>query len=189
MNATRLYVLGALIRGGAMHGHQIRRAARIDRTQLWSDVKPGSLYGALRRMADEGLIEALRTEQQGNRPERTVYAITEAGRQEFRMLRDTALRDTRLPLGTVNLALLYTDDLRVEEIRSVIEVRRQTLAAELASWNDLYEQAAPHLTGLEPLGFDHMRMRIESELAWHELVLKKLPDLLATRDTTPGTPS
>ena len=79
-----------------MHGHQIRRAAQLDRTELWADVKPGSLYGALRRMADEGVIEALRTERVGNLPERTVYAITDDGRRELFALRQAILRDTRL---------------------------------------------------------------------------------------------
>jgi len=41
-----------------MYGHQIRRDARMDRADLWSDVRPGSLYGALHRLAAEGLIAA-----------------------------------------------------------------------------------------------------------------------------------
>ena len=87
MNPTRLFVLGALARHGPMYGHQIRRGARVDRAELWSDVRPGSLYGALHRMAAEGLIEAVRTEQVGNLPARTVYAITSEGRRELLALR------------------------------------------------------------------------------------------------------
>ena len=44
-------MLGALARHGPMYGHQIRRDARMDRADLWSDVRPGSLYGALHRLA------------------------------------------------------------------------------------------------------------------------------------------
>ena len=72
-------MLGALARNGPMYGHQIRRDARMDRADLWSDVRPGSLYGALHRLAAEGLIEPVRTEQPGHRPARTVYAITAEG--------------------------------------------------------------------------------------------------------------
>ena len=50
MSTTRLFILGALSRLGPMHGHQIRREAQISRTESWSNVKPGSLYGALQRM-------------------------------------------------------------------------------------------------------------------------------------------
>ena len=51
MNPTRLFVLGALARRGPMYGHQLRRGARLDRAELWSEVRPGSLYGALHRLA------------------------------------------------------------------------------------------------------------------------------------------
>src|SRR5258708_37529844 len=76
-----------------MYGHQIRRDARADRTELWSEVKPGSLYSALHRMQAEGLIEPVRTEQQGNLPERTVYAITGEGRRELRGPRPPGRRE------------------------------------------------------------------------------------------------
>ena len=105
MNPTRLFVLGALARHGPMYGHQIRRDARIDRTELWSEVKPGSLYAALHRLHAEGLIEPVRTEQQGNLPARTVYAVTAEGRRELRALRAEALREVALRPDPVDLAL------------------------------------------------------------------------------------
>jgi hypothetical protein len=39
MNPTRLFVLGALARRGPMYGHQLRRGARLDRAELWSEVR------------------------------------------------------------------------------------------------------------------------------------------------------
>jgi DNA-binding PadR family transcriptional regulator len=167
-----------------MHGHQIRRAAQIDRTELWADVKPGSLYGALRRMADEGVIETLRTERVGNLPERTVYAITDDGRRELFALRQAILREIRLRPDPVDLALAYSEDLAAEELRVVIQDRRDALAAELTSWKQLYEEAEPYLTGLEPTGFDHVIMRLETEVAWHGKVLERLAGL---PDTERGT--
>src|SRR4051794_23863418 len=93
VNPTRLFVLGVLARQGPMHGHQIRRDARVDRTELWSEVRPGSLYSALHKLHDEGLIEEVPREQPGNLPARTVYAITEEGRRELRALRAEAVRE------------------------------------------------------------------------------------------------
>lgn len=43
-------------------------------------VRPGSLYHTVDRLAQDGLVTALGTERAGNRPERTVYEITDAGR-------------------------------------------------------------------------------------------------------------
>jgi len=181
VNSTRLFVLGALARGGPMHGHQIRRAAQIDRTELWSDVKPGSLYGALHRMQVEGVIEALRTEQEGNRPARTIYAITESGQAELISHRDEALRDTRLRPDAIDLALQNAIDLGEDALRAIIARRREDLAAQLASWQELREVAAPHLRGLEWTGFRHTELRLRAELEWHDELLDQLPELLAEK--------
>lgn len=43
-------------------------------------VRPGSLYHTIDRLEDRGLVRATGTEREGNRPERTTYEITEAGR-------------------------------------------------------------------------------------------------------------
>ncbi|HEY3438292.1 MAG TPA: PadR family transcriptional regulator [Actinotalea sp.] len=42
----------------------------------------GSLYSVIKQLQKHGLIEVERTEREGNRPERIVYAITPAGRTE-----------------------------------------------------------------------------------------------------------
>src|SRR5260370_9673887 len=101
-----------------MYGHQIRRDARVDRTELWSEVKPGSLYSALHRLEAEGLIEYVRTEQQGNLPARTVYAITSEGRGELRALSAEALREATLRPDPDDLALAITPDLHTDALRA-----------------------------------------------------------------------
>jgi DNA-binding PadR family transcriptional regulator len=42
-------------------------------------VRPGSLYHTVDRLALRGLVRAIGTEREGNRPERTTYEITESG--------------------------------------------------------------------------------------------------------------
>ncbi|MGH3319073.1 MAG: PadR family transcriptional regulator [Streptosporangiaceae bacterium] len=177
MNATRLFVLGELARG-PMHGHQIRREAQLDRTELWADVKPGSLYAALHRLVAEGAIEVVRTEQSGG-PARTVYALTQLGRQELAAQRDEALQQTGLHPDPVDLALQYTGDLAEEELRRLITDRRAALAAELAAWEHQRERAEPYLRGLEPMTFVHTALRLRAEIDWHDQLLDQLPKLLA----------
>ena len=125
-------MLGALARRGPMYGHQIRRDARMDRADLWSDVRPGSLYGALHRLAAEGLIEPVRTEQSGRWPARTVYAITAEGRRELLVLRAEALSEVALRPDPVDLALVMSGDLDPAELRGHIEDRIRVLGAQAA---------------------------------------------------------
>jgi DNA-binding PadR family transcriptional regulator len=184
MSDVRLFVLGSLLRRGPMHGHQIRRVAQLDRTELWSDVKAGSLYGALHRMAAEGVITALRTEQEGKMPARTVYEITELGRQEFIAARDSVLRTVRLRPDPVDLALAYCDDLSADELRTMIENRRGELETMLRTWTGLHEHAAPYLRGFEPMTFRHALNRIRAEIDWHTELLDGLPKMILNRDST-----
>jgi DNA-binding PadR family transcriptional regulator len=165
MNPTRLFVLGALASHGPMYGHQIRRDARTDRADLWSDVRPGSLYSALHRLAAEGLIEPVRTEQSGNLPARTVYAITAEGQRELRALRAEALEDIGLRPDPVDLALVMSGDLDADVLRGYIENRIKMLDS----------QAARHAHhAADDLVAEHTRLRVAAELAWHQLVLERI---------------
>jgi DNA-binding PadR family transcriptional regulator len=181
VNSTRLFALSALARGGQMHGYQIQRAAQLDRTELWTDVKPGSLYNVLRRMTEEGLVEVARTEKVGNPPERTVYAITAQGRRELVAQRDKALGEVRLLPDPVDLALQYTPDLSAAELAKVVEARRTAVAEQLVTFEQEFRTAAPDLVGLEPMIFEHCLARLRAELSWHD-------DLLARLTPHGGTP-
>jgi len=165
-----------------MYGHQIRREAQVDRTELWTDIKHGSLYGALHRMAAEGVIAKVRTEQEGNMPARTIYQITEAGIAELVAIRDQALRDTRLRPDPVDLALQNAADMSEDELRSVLEQRRAAIAADLAAWRHLHDTAAPFLTPIEDIAFRHSVMRVETEVAWHDEFLNALPKIYQLSD-------
>ncbi len=164
-------MLGALAKDGPMHGHQIRRQAQEDRTELWTDIKAGSLYGALHRMAADGVVEVVRTEQEGNMPPRTVYGITEAGWEELAQHRDEALRTVKFPPDPVDLALSYVDDMSAADVHAVMTARRDEIAERLAGWRTLHEEARPYLKGLEAITFEHTLFRLEAELAWHNKFL------------------
>jgi len=159
-----------------MHGYAIRQAAQLDRTELWTDVKPGSLYNALKRMTDEGLVRVARTERDGNPPERTVFEITEAGRAELVKQRDAALTDVRLLPDPVDLAVQFTPDLSPAQLIAAFTARRRAVADWLAQFRCEQVTAAPDLVGLEPLIFEHCVVRLEAELAWHDRVLDRLKE-------------
>jgi len=187
VNPTRLFVLGALARRGPMYGHQLRRHARVDRADLWSDVRPGSLYSALHRLEAEGLIDPLRTEKSGNLPARTVYAITPEGRQELRALRSEALGEVRLRPDPVDLALAVSADLDEDTLRGYVEDRIGALSAQRTQFDHHRDRAWPDQTVADDLVTEHARMRIDAELGWHKMVLDRIDKLAADgTDQTDG---
>ena len=191
MNPTRLFVLGALARHGPMYGHQIRRDARVDRTELWSEVRPGSLYGALHRMAAEGLIEEVRTEQVGKAPARTVYAITSEGRKELRALRAEAFRQVSLRPDPVDLAVAMSSDVPAGELRGLVEDRHRALTTQREFFRHEQDRAWAEQTTADSLILRHAIGRLDAEIRWHEELLLAIPMLgavLARGDDPPEPP-
>jgi DNA-binding PadR family transcriptional regulator len=177
VNETRLFVLAALAKRGPMHGHQLRRDARLDRADLWSRVKPGSLYGALHRMADEGLIRPVRTEQPGALPARTVYEITDEGQRELRALRDEAFTEVEVRPDPVDLALAVSADLDRELLRGYLEDRIAALRARGSRIEHQLDRRWPDQALTDDLIAEHATMRIEAEIRWHEKVLADIDKL------------
>lgn len=151
----------------------------MDRADLWSDVRPGSLYGALHRLEAEGLIEPVRTEQAGKMPARTVYAITAEGQRELRALRGEALSEVGLRPDPVDLALVTSADLDTDTLRGYVEDRIAALRAQAAQFDHRADRAWPDQTVADDLVVEHARLRIGAELSWHELVLDRLGKLAA----------
>jgi DNA-binding PadR family transcriptional regulator len=66
-----------------MHPYEMAQVLRTRNIEARANVKPGSLYHAVERLEAHGHIEVVDTQREGRRPERTVYGVTEAGRDAF----------------------------------------------------------------------------------------------------------
>lgn len=188
MSAIRLFILGTLAASGPLHGHQIRQQAQADRTETYADVHVGSVYGALKRMAREGLVREVRTERVGNRPERTVYEITPQGNRSLSAIRDGILRKISLPHDPFDLALKQAQDMSGEELAQVAEARLAALRAEELSRRYQAERAGPYLNEAERMIVQHLIDRVAAEVRWHEELLSRIPKITADFQEGIGAP-
>jgi DNA-binding PadR family transcriptional regulator len=164
--------LGTLARHGPLHGHQIRRIAEVTNVTEWGGVSVGALYRELRTMERDGLIETVRTEQVGRRPERTVYQVTNEGRLELATLREQAIKPAGFygsdPLGVaLSFGAECTDG---GQLRSMLRARRGRLAIsaeEIATDRDLLE-AKGYIGGLQAAIMRRAQMHLETEIRWHD---------------------
>jgi DNA-binding PadR family transcriptional regulator len=173
---ARLFVLGTLDAGGPVHGHEIRRLAeRID-VENWTEAQVGSIYNAIRRLEAEGLIEAVRVEQAGRRPTRTVYGITESGTVELAALRDKLLHEISLPCDPFDIALWVSVQTPPEELRLAIDRRCAALRELRARLEHERKRltAAGYLPLVGELLFRHGEIRVEAELRWHDELRARL---------------
>ncbi len=189
MSSIRLFILGSLAERGPMHGHQLRLLAEEEHVQLWTDVTVGALYGALKRLAAEGLVEDLRTEREGGYPERQVMGITQAGMQSLDELRAEGLRSTVVKPDPFDLAMTRLDPALLDELPERIAERIAALSVMLLDSESHARAARPYLTASERFVMKHKAYRLRAEIAWHRDLLTELPAIIADESARKKKPS
>lgn len=137
----------------------------------------GSLYAVIKSLEKHGLIREERIEREGNRPERIVYAITDAGRVEaldwLRELIGTPVKE--YPAFESGLSLIAM--LEPDEAISLLRERVERLDAEFEQRTALGEQSA-HL-GLPELFLLEFHYRLAMMRAEREFVATMIDRLEA----------
>jgi DNA-binding PadR family transcriptional regulator len=183
VSAIRLFILDAFARHGEMHGHQLRLLAEQEHVHLWTDISVGALYGALKRLAGESLLDEVRVEREGSYPERQVYAITDAGRESLAALQRRTLAEVVFRPDPFDLALCRTDPSRLDALPDAIEERVSTLRALLAEVEDANDLARPYLSLAETHALQHREHRLRTEIDWHVGLLATMPAVVADERT------
>lgn len=175
MNLTRLVVLGLLAEHGQRHGHQLRHDVEVKGADDWAGVGVGSLHRELRVMSAAGLIEPVRTERVGSRPERTIYQITPAGLRELAALRGRAIGDLQPTTDAMSVALIFAaaGGLHGETLgelatrhRLAVIAEQERLAAE-RSRGTAEGYLQPSISPTQAAAFRRAELHTQAELAWH----------------------
>ena len=183
MSSIRVFLLGALAERGPMHGHQLRLLAEKEHVHMWTDFRVGAIYGALKRLVAEDLVEPLRTEREGARPERQVVQITEAGRIALDHLRLETLTDFVLKPDPFDLALARVGKDLVDELPELLTTRRAVITAALEHHVARLEHVHQYLNLTEQHVMQHQNHRLQAELDWLDSLLADLPAIVADEKT------
>jgi DNA-binding PadR family transcriptional regulator len=188
MSSIRLFILDAFARHGEMHGHQLRLLAEQEHVHLWTDISVGALYGAIKRLAAEGLLAEIRTERAGSYPERQVYAVTPAGRQSLRALQAASLAQVSFKPDPFDLALSRSDPDRLDRLADAVGDRLHTLEALLTETEQANHRARPYLSVAETHALQHREHRLRAEIAWHQELIAAMPAVVADERARALTP-
>jgi DNA-binding PadR family transcriptional regulator len=124
-----------------------------------------SLYQAIERLVRLGLVEVRETVPGEGRPDRTVYGITDAGREAARLWLREMLETSRGEYPEFIAALSVMSGLMPEEAVAALELRAERLAAELAD-TESELAGASHVPRLFLLEEEYRKATLEAELAW-----------------------
>lgn len=162
-----------------MHPYEMRSMMRERGHDRAFTIRESSVYDTVARLADRGFIEPVEVNREGRRPERTVYAITEAGRDELMVwLKDlTSQPAAEYPQFAAPLMFIYA--LGRAGAISALQQRAAGLEAEI-SRSDAFRRAItadlpdfPRLFGIEEEYAQAMR---RAELEWVRTITAQLRD-------------
>ena len=168
-----LIVLGTLIES-PMHVYRMQKLIEQRGKHRVVNVRSrASLYQTLERLVRLGLVEVQETVRDESRPERTVYAITDAGREAANewlreMLRTTGGEFPEFVTAVSVMMMLAPDDAREQ-----LEQRTERLTADLAA-TEAELAAMPDLPRLFLLEEEYRRAMLEAELVWVQSVIDDL---------------
>lgn len=165
-NPLALAVLACLYER-PMHPYEIASTLRERHKDDSIKLNYGSLYSVVESLKGHGLIMEQQTGRQGNRPERTVYEITDAGRLELidwmsELLCRPAKEFTQFEAGLSLLPVLPPND-----VQSLLEERCRRLEVEIEQYRNLRKlvssERVPRLFWIE----SEYRVTLrEAELNW-----------------------
>lgn len=165
-----------LLSEAPMHPYEMQRLMQWRGKDQVVRVQRGSLYPAVERLLNAGLIQSLETEREGRRPERTVYQLTEAGRDTAETWLSSMVRTVRNEFAEFPAALSFLPLLSAEDARSQLTARLLGVGKEIAAMKsvnaDLRERyQLPRIFAIE----DEYRLAMfEAEHAWITAVLHDL---------------
>ncbi|WP_067701779.1 PadR family transcriptional regulator [Nocardia jejuensis] len=174
-NLMALAVLSAIITQ-PMHRYEIAGRMRSWGKERDMGIKLGSLYTVVDNLTKHGFLEIVGSERDGARPERTIYRITDAGREELsdwtrELISSPEPEQRPFRAGLSVLSVLPPDD--------VIELLGQRI---VALDNDITEFRAQiaALTGTLPRLFmvedDYELAMLEAERTWARALRDSLAD-------------
>ncbi|HVU20790.1 MAG TPA: helix-turn-helix transcriptional regulator [Rhizomicrobium sp.] len=179
MSSIRLFILSTFADFGPMHGHMVRTLAEKMKVPLWTDISVGAVYGAMKRLAGEGLLREQRSEREGNRPTRQVYEITDDGRRVLDQLRREGLSEVWLKPDPFDLALTRMDAKTQKQFPAIIAERLKNVRAVLTERKRTYDEIRAHVGPSKQWAMRHGDYRLEAEIAYLSDLLRDAKAIVA----------
>jgi DNA-binding PadR family transcriptional regulator len=129
-NPLAFAVLGSLGER-SMHPYEISTMLKTRGKDTSIKLNYGSLYSVVAALEKNGFIEAVETVRDGNRPEKTVYAITTAGRDEFADWLAELLGSPEREFSQLEAGLAYLPAFAPAKVVDLLEQRITGLSAEV----------------------------------------------------------
>lgn len=156
-----------LLNEAPMHPYEMFQTMLHRQEERNVKVRPGTLYHQVGRLAELGFARVVGTDRDGNRPERTTYTITDAGRAA---LADGLRRMVAEPADEYpefHLALSVLENLPQAEAVDAVRARIVALEQERDDYDEALRRVhAKQLTERYWLDVSYVRAMLAAQIEW-----------------------
>ncbi|MFD4197719.1 PadR family transcriptional regulator [Amycolatopsis thermoflava] len=149
-----------------MHPYEMTQLMRDRHLDNRVAVKAGSLYHTVDRLLAAGHIKIVETQRAGRRPERTVYALTEQGRDAFVDRAKTMLGTIANEHPEFLSGLGAMDDLGREAALEQLQMRLLHLEAKAAAQEVITRRLVDEVPAVHWVDWRYTTAQVRFELEW-----------------------
>ncbi|MGX1541453.1 PadR family transcriptional regulator [Streptomyces adustus] len=173
-NPIVVAVLGLLLEQPS-HPHQMLAELRRRSDNHAAAITRGTLYNTVAALTEAGWLASQGRQRSGNRPERTVYALTEEGRHELVRRLDFQIRNPEREFTQFLGAVTYLGALGVSGAEEALAERARRLRQRTAADEErLAEALAAGVPRLHVIEAEYALCLARAELTWIGSVIDDL---------------
>lgn len=172
MSYIECMVLG-LLNQGYRYGHELDKVIEERNMRLWSKMTRASMYQALARIKEKGWVET-DTEKEGKQPERTVYTLTDAGREALKSMVAEGLASNELMEFRISIPVSFQYILPPHEAVSQLEKRKKVLSQLLDRFPPIPEKNSSYIGRRANIKL--IRGYYQMEMDWLEWLISELKE-------------
>lgn len=179
--SMKLAILGLLLERN-MHPYEITLVMKERSMDRITKLQMGSLYYAVDKLAQDGYIEALEVIRSSDRPDKTIYAITEQGKALFEQLILQQIKKNEPFYHPMYMALAMSRHIDQSKVERLLEERLRETEHQVNLAYQVYEE---HISIVPRSALHLMYGTYEhtlTELKWaqrlyDDVVARKLKDI------------
>lgn len=160
-----------------MHPYEMASTMRDRHQDMFIRLNFGTLYHTVEVLERDGWIVPTEREKEGRRPERTIYTLTESGREVLlRWLSELLARPMR-EYPHFAAGLMFMHHLGADQAAGKLQERTASLDASIAKLEHvLTELRARGLTRLSLIEVEHKIAMLEAERNWVRKLQKEITE-------------
>lgn len=161
-----------------LNAYEITKLLAYMNIKWWFNVADSTVYTTLKNLEKKGLVKGT-TEREGNMPDKTIYSLTENGKDELKEAVKESILQFSYDTTVFTIAAFVMDILKTKEKKKVLKKRLDILQSYLAGIskqdNETWKQEAPdfHVANVERM-IDIVQAEISGTKRLLSVVEKKI---------------